>query len=425
MLKDFKCYEDKNYFSFPGLTLLCGTNNSGKSSLLQSIYLLTQNAPGNIPVLLLNSHNFKMGSFSDILYKKKANRETIEFNISFDENILIKNDFKKLSINLIYKNPATLKYIPYTEGYPVLTGIDIKLQVKEEIKSINIELIDVKDSHLYRITGDMDRGYTIINGLVLSPIIYLDTKGKEKQIPSNEYGLIREYLELINTMNIHYLKAYRVDNYIHSHSLEKSTLGITGEYTAEVIGYNWNLNVDYYASEGNPVKFSYKFNEWIKTLLGEEYYIEPRKELNGYQVILKDEKNNFKFELFQVGFGISQLLPILTLLLLSKKNDVILVENPEIHFHPKLQAELVDLFIFAMEANRKLIIETHSEHLINRIRLRIKERNELKEKINIYFFEKDEFCKYQEIEIDDRGNIDYWPKDFFDQSYNDLMGLIK
>lgn len=425
MLKDFKCYEGKNYFSFPGLTLLCGTNNSGKSSLLQSIYLLTQNTPGNIPVLLLNSNNIKMGSFADILYKKKNNWETIEFNISFDKKVLKKNSSKKISVNLIYKNPATLKNIHYTEGFPVLTGMYIELQVKEEIKKLKIELIDEKDNHLYKITGDIDEGYTTINGLLLSPIIYPDANGKEKKLPSDEYGLICDYLELINTRNIRYLKAYRVDDYLHSHNLEKSILGTKGEYTAETIGYNWDINVDYYNSTGKSVKFSYKFNEWIKELLGEEYYIEPRKEINGYKIILKDVKNKFEFELFQVGFGISQLLPILTLLLISKEHDVILVENPEVHLHPKLQADMVDLFIFAMEANRKLIIETHSEHLINRIRLRIKERNELKEKINIYFFEKDEFCKYQEIEIDDRGNIDYWPKNFFDQSYNDLMGLIK
>jgi predicted ATPase len=103
-----------------------------------------------------------------------------------------------------------------------------------------------------------------------------------------------------------------------------------------------------------------------------------------------------------------------------------LIENPEIHLHPKLQAEIADLLIFALKNDRKIIVETHSEHIINRMRLRIKEDKSLKKRINIYFFEKHEDASgYQEIEVDYDGRINYWPEEFFDQSYYDTLGLIK
>jgi predicted ATPase len=422
-VKDFKCYEDINEFNFPGLTVLCGTNNSGKSSLLQSIYLLTQILNTEIPTLSLNNINFKLGIFSDILYKGKSNEETIEFSILFDKNFLSRKNINYLSVNLVFKKPSTFQNISLMEGNPLLSAMEIKFQRKDdEIKDINLQLIDKKDLNIYEIKGNLEQGYTTINNLVLSPIIYSDIHKKERKLASSDYEIIADYLKLINSRNLHYLKAYRVDDYIHS---GKNILGISGEHTAEIIGNNWNLNTNYRDPNGQPVKFSVKFEEWIKQLLGKQFRLEPKKEINGYKIIIEETDNKKKFELFQVGFGISQILPILTLLLTSKENDIILIENPEIHLHPKLQADLVDLFIFAMEANRKLIIETHSDHIINRIRLRIKQNNVLREKINIYFFEKEEYCKYQEIEIGEKGNLDYWPKDFFDQSYNDLLDLIK
>ena len=425
-VQDFKCYEDANYFKFSGLTILCGTNNSGKSSLLQSIYLSTQVDTAEIPALLLNNDNFRLGAFSDVLYKDKTNEDPMEFAIVFDLSLLHKDLLERLRINIVFKNPATLQNISLQEGDPVLRSLEVEFQKPgDTLRTLCFKLLDITGNDLYKIEGDLETGYTTLNGLVPSTIIYADIERKDRRIASSDYELICSYLRLISTRNIHYLKALRVDNHLQSKASEKRILGISGENTSDIIGNNWNLNTSYHDRKNKPIKFSIKFQEWITQLLGEQFLLKPKKEINGYRIFIEEKSRGLELELGQVGFGISQLLPILTMLLTSKEHDVILIENPEIHLHPKLQAELVELFVFALEANRKLIIETHSEHIINRIRLRIKENSQLKEKINIYFFEKDDICKYQEIEVDDNGNIEYWPKDFFDQAYYDLSGLIR
>ena len=80
-IKNFKCYEDENTFDLNGITIVSGTNRSGKSSLLQAIYLLTQNKTSNYTYLALNSE-LNLGGFSDVLNKSKGNIESLELSFT-------------------------------------------------------------------------------------------------------------------------------------------------------------------------------------------------------------------------------------------------------------------------------------------------------------------------------------------------------
>lgn len=133
-----------------------------------------------------------------------------------------------------------------------------------------------------------------------------------------------------------------------------------------------------------------------------------------------------------VGFGISYLFPIvLSLLAFSHKNDTILIlENPEAHIHPKGQSIIGELIAKVANSGTKIILETHSDHILSGIRIAVKERTIHTDDINILFFNLEEnkgqyLSKCDKINIDEDGRIANWPQNFFDQFELDLERLLK
>jgi predicted ATPase len=132
-------------------------------------------------------------------------------------------------------------------------------------------------------------------------------------------------------------------------------------------------------------------------------------------------------DLPDLGFGVSQILPILVECLRTAERETIILEQPEIHLHPSLQSKLADFFICMAKAGKNLVIETHSEHLINRLCLRIaqEESNDTRNLINILFISFDEQNKTsisRLVEINKYGEIENWPVGFFDD--NDSRDLL-
>lgn len=430
-IKNFKCHEDNTHFPLPGITIVSGTNNSGKSSLLQSIFLITQ-AKGRTYPILASNDELRIGNFSDILNKNQPNSASIEFSFNFEINLLEKYEVEEFNVNLSYKNPSTFEKlsIPYFEFNPLLASIEIVLKrVNEEHEIYSFEILDERTkSILYKINSKYDNGYCKVEGIVPEPIIYSDIEENERVICSSHLDIIRSLLKLVSTENIKYMKAFRVDNYIDIPNNRGSEIGLSGQNTAQVIHKYRDTIVDFtFDGSEEVLSFSKVFNYWIEKLLGTNYKIRSNSiDKDKFKVTIYETKTEVEYSLNQVGFGISQILPLITLLLTSKKNEIILIENPEVHLHPRLQSLFVDLCIFVLENERKLVIETHSEHIINRLRFKIKENPELLNKINIMFFEKDDegFVKYSDIEITKEGRLASWPKNFFDQTYNDLLGLI-
>ncbi|MBU9808209.1 AAA family ATPase, partial [Rahnella sp. SL6] len=85
----------------------------------------------------------------------------------------------------------------------------------------------------------------------------------------------------------------------------------------------------------------------------------------GYNLQVRNVNDKKLQGLSHVGVGVSQVLPIIVMLLLSEKNDILIFEQPELHLHPKIQSRLCDLFIACSITERQCIIETHSEYIIN------------------------------------------------------------
>jgi predicted ATPase len=148
----------------------------------------------------------------------------------------------------------------------------------------------------------------------------------------------------------------------------------------------------------------------------------------GHQLQVRTDAVSKDHDLTNVGVGVSQLLPIIVMALLAPAPALLIFKQPELHLHPKVQARLADFFISMGICQRQCLIETHSEYLVERLRLRIAEAEgqTLREKVKVYFTQKiGGNTQCTPIDISSYGAISNWPTDFFDQSQEETQRLLK
>jgi len=138
-----------------------------------------------------------------------------------------------------------------------------------------------------------------------------------------------------------------------------------------------------------------------------------------------------------VGFGLTYTLPILIAILSAKPGAILIFENPEAHLHPKGQAQIGELMALAANCGVQIVVETHSDHVLNGIRIAVHSGKLSPESVKVHFFERavklhdgskrNEHTGYAQIvspQIDLNGRIDYWPEGFFDEWDKSLEALL-
>lgn len=206
-------------------------------------------------------------------------------------------------------------------------------------------------------------------------------------------------------------------------------VGYKGENTAAVFDNNRNQKIDYVSPSAfddlTDVKLKKKKNtlekvvkEWLVYLgVASDIDTDDRGKIGHTLQISNDI--NLKQDLTHVGVGVSQVLPILVMALLAERGDVIILEQPELHLHPKVQTRLADFFVAMNALGKQCLIETHSEYLINRLRFFVakSENSKVADDTMIYFVEKEDgHSKYRPVTINKYGVIEDWPDGFFDES---------
>jgi predicted ATPase len=149
----------------------------------------------------------------------------------------------------------------------------------------------------------------------------------------------------------------------------------------------------------------------------------------GHELKIQMGEKEGSFDISHVGVGVSQLLPVVVSCLLAKPGSLLIFEQPELHLHPKVQTLLADFLLAAAASGRQCIVETHSEYLVNRLRLRIAEsaESEISDLTEVFFVEQDSKgnAMYRSIDINEYGAVLDWPEGFFDQSQIEAEKIIK
>jgi len=168
---------------------------------------------------------------------------------------------------------------------------------------------------------------------------------------------------------------------------------------------------------------------WLRRLkLIDSFRIDPiapnRKD---YEIRLKKTGTSAEVLLPDVGFGVSQVLPVLVLCNYVPEGWTIILEQPELHLHPAAQSELADLLIEVVQERKvQVILESHSEHLLRRLQRRIAEEKFRASDAALYFCEMHNGeSKATPLEITDDGFIKNWPKDFFGDEMGDLAAMTE
>lgn len=211
----------------------------------------------------------------------------------------------------------------------------------------------------------------------------------------------------------------------------KLDLGVRGEYSAAVLHAQARTRVLMPTPEGageeRPLSDALDF--WLREFdLAESARSEDRGRI-GIGLSVTPKGIGSEVDLTSVGVGVSQVLPVVLLCLLAEPGTLVILEQPELHLHPKLQQDLADFLLACTRAGRQLVIETHSEHLVNRLRYQIAkdETDETHGLIRIVFAEnEDGITSYREPAINPYGGLgDDWPTGFLDLTARESQELVR
>lgn len=312
-----------------GLNLIVGTNSSGKSTFLQAILLYAQNSGEAIG---LNGKIISLGEFREVRNYHMPNN-SIRIELWQDKN-------------------ENLSWIEFVED-----------KEKDEYKIKNF--IDDKKS----VKGTIGDGENVS-------------------------------INLVSKFYLHYLSCHRVGpmDIYEKNIMERDNLGINGEFALAYLLKNESEPIDkemVIKNEDTTDSLLSQVNYWLNYIVGTVLQINDLKKTNYLQVKYNNDSDSASLDALycrpiNVGAGISYLISIIITCLASKQGDILIIENPEIHLHPKAQSRLGEFLYHISNVRRQLFVETHSDHIFNSIRVGITQKRFQQEEVRVYFFALDD-----------------------------------
>ena len=436
--RNLKAWKDSGEIRLAPLTVLFGTNSAGKTSIPQLLLLMKQTAesPDRQRALQLGDSRtlIDLGTYDDLVYGHDV-AQPLEFELDWTlgEPLSVKDPlsgaaYKGDALRFASVIRADKRHQPLVESlsYELLTGgqAALVLRMQRQAEGNKYDLISTQYSLVrhtgrawplpppVRFYGFPDEATAYYQNTTFASDLVLQF---ERMLRSILYvGPLREYPR----------RLYLWSGEIPDHVGAKGDRAIEAILAAGDRAFNWK-------PKQRTRLLAELVAERLRTMgLIREFQVKPlgqhRKE---YEVLVRTSPKMPQVKLTDVGFGVSQVLPVIVECFYVPARSIVILEQPEIHLHPSVQSELADLFVDAIRAREdgverhcQFIIESHSEHFLRRLQLRIAQEKLLPKETALYFVHcADDGAHIEELAVDGFGNITNWPEDFFGDEMADLV----
>jgi predicted ATPase len=420
-VKGYKSLKNERSIELKQLTVIAGANSSGKSSIMQPLLLLKQTLDASYDPgpLLLDGANVNITSMDQILSKGKSKTSQVA-NFSLGIN---HDDNKFVSLKFGRKGPkGAIKLLEVERDF----GIEGESSFVIREGMSEREIAEVIPSDLYSKYGHFaksfeDRGIELF---VVRDRSFLDLAVRVGTVSRNSGSFVPLSSLILDEFSTEALQS-EVARIIHLPALRGNplrtyrTVAVEGTYPGTFETYTAGI-ISAWQSRGDEEKLVRLKSDLEALSL--TWKVEA-KQLNNTQVELVVGRlpratqggAHDLVNIADVGFGVSQTLPVIVALIAASKGQIVYLEQPEIHLHPRAQAIFGDLLVRAVRRGVKVVLETHSDLLLRSIQTKIA-RDELRpDEVGLNWFSRDSITGYTKVsvaELHSDGSFGDWPEDF-------------
>lgn len=425
------------------ITGLFGENSSGKSSVIQFLLLLkqTKNATDRRRVLDFGGPNklVDLGSYQDVV-RQRRDEDSIDWTLDWDlkDQLEVVDPTKKQGRKIVLLKGSSLqesslvglkdgdlsaRYVKYR-----FAGKDFVIEPTEDNSNqFQLKCYDPKPRDFQR----NSRGRPSALHSPIKTHLFPDQAHTDYRNTGALSDFEAEYESLMN--RIFYLgplREYPQRQYIWS-GASPDDVGSRGERTIDAIRAATESGDKRIPPEGKrPVAFQTVIANWLKKLNVVDSF-EIKKIGSGtnlFQACVRVGPTGTETMLTDVGFGVSQVLPVLVLLYYVPEGSIVMMEQPEIHLHPSVQSGLADMMLQAAETrNIQIIVESHSEHLLRRFQRHVAEDRVPSEDLKLYFVgtnTSDGAAELNDLKLNKWGEIENWPDNFFGDEMEEIAAIV-
>ncbi len=439
-LMNFKSWEDTGPIRLAPLTVFFGRNSSGKSSLLQADLMMKQTAESLDPrqVLNLGSQDSyaDLGTYRDIVRDHDVQRHVrLHFTWTVADPVVLRQvGSSPLSADTFGFTTEVGQERRRLQQLGEIVVYEMKYDIGRRGRSVGLK----RDEH-----GNFEletRGITITR-----------RRGRPTSLPGpvkcygfpdavfNAYqnadflaDLSLRFDELMSGISYVGPLRERPQRSYQWRGSSPASVGPRGENTVAAIlaARRQNRKVGREVTQGRPYRsFEKNLGYWLQRLgMIDEFAVEEiASGTDLYELRVTVSGGTTRVSVTDVGFGVSQVLPVLVQIFYAPSRSFVILEQPEIHLHPAAQSELGDVLLAAVkERDVQLLVETHSEHLLRRLQRRVAEGGIGHDEIALYFVEtRHGRSEIHELNVDLYGNIVNWPNDFFGDEIGDLSAMTE